>query len=112
MEEYQKVRIKDFHLFLIKKKLLQINNINCFWKSAMISQFHFKEIKKKLINHVMPGSIEKEKEKKNNSISKLDIRWFHFKKKKKMMMIIKLLEIDNLPNKQHKYNPIKKKKKE
>ena len=31
----------------------------------------------------MPGSIEKEKEKKNNSISKLDIRWFHFKKKKK-----------------------------
>ena len=30
----------------------------------------------------MPGSIEKEKEKKNNSISKLDIRWFHFKKKK------------------------------
>ena len=82
MEEYQKVRKKDFHLFLIKKKLLQINNINCFWKSAMISQFHFKEIKKKLINHVMPGSIEKEKEKKNNSISKLDIRWFHLKKKK------------------------------
>ena len=36
----------------------------------------------------MPGSIEKEKEKKNNSISKLDIRWFHFKKKKMMMIII------------------------
>ena len=54
---------KGFSPFFNKKKLLQINNINCFWKSAMISQFHFKEIKKKINQPCYAGFYWKRKRK-------------------------------------------------